>query len=427
MQIKITITMVAVSFMLWSCGGKGPDSKTAKDVMSEGGGGGTKAAMRPKRKISGEAKAEFKKAVKAYKQAIKTGINKNNCAKLASDFADLYASFPKIIEAKFNEGVVWEECGDLTKAEQAYQQLLSKSPKFGPALNNLGQIYFSKGQVNQAVTYFTRSSEQKNSEGYANLAMIQRNRAVRGEPQLVKPAVDNIHRALAVDSYNIEAYGTMALILYDHAKTKSQLEMARLICVQATKVNDKYAPIYNILGLILLRTEKVTPALAEFRKAVALNPNYIEALMNIGAITLSFRDYDSAEEAFSKVLTLNPDKNIKLDALIGLGVAYRGKRKFTKAMTKYKEAKKLNPANVDIEYNMGILIQDYTFTADNPAIGITTLQKALNLLNQYASSGKNNKKVRDAKRRIKNINEMIPMLREQQKMMEQMKATPSKG
>lgn len=425
MQIKITIIMVAASFLLWACGGKVPEAKTAKDMV--GGGDGTAAAMAPKRKISGEAKAEFNKAIKAYKQAEKTGINKSNCESLASEFADLYESFPKLLEAKFNEGVVWEECGELAKAEQAYQQLLGKHPQFGPALNNLGQIFFSKGQVSQAVTYFTRSADQKNSEGYANLAMIQRNRAIRGEPQLVKSAIDNIHRALAVDSFNIEAYGTMALILYDHAKTQSQLEMARLICVQATKVNDKYAPIYNILGLILLRTEKVTPALAEFRKAVALNPNYIEAMMNIGAITLSFRDYDSAEEAFTKVLSLNPDKDVKFDALVGLGVAFRGKRKFTEAMAKYQEAKKLNPANVDIVYNMGILIQDYTFTADDPATGIATLGKALNLLNQYASSGRDSKKVRDAKRRIKNINEMIPMLREQQKMMEQMKTTPSKG
>ena len=85
----------------------------------------------------------------------------------------------------------------------------------------------------------------------------------------------------------------------------------------------------------------MTPALAEFRKAVALNHDYMEAHMNIGAITLSFRDYDSAEEAFAKVLGLKPDKKMKFDALVGLGVAYRGQRKFAEAMAKYKEAKKL--------------------------------------------------------------------------------------
>jgi tetratricopeptide (TPR) repeat protein len=196
--------------------------------------------------------------------------------------------------------------------------------------------------------------------------------------------------------------------------------------VQATTVNDQYAPVFNLLGLILLRMERVTPALAEFRKAVALDPNFLEAHMNIGAVTLSFRDYKSAEEAFAKALTLNPNKKTRIEALVGLGVAYRGQRKFQEAMAKYKEAQNLDPANVDITYNMGILVQDYTFDASNPSAGIAALQQASGLLHRYASSGKDSEKVADANKRIKNINELIPLLQEQLKMAPTAPAAPEK-
>jgi tetratricopeptide (TPR) repeat protein len=309
----------------------------------------------------------------------------------------------------------------VAKAEQIYQAVLQKHPNFGPALNNLGQIYYGRGEESVAIQYFQKAVKVKTSEAYANLAVLQRNRALKGDMQALQGAIENVHRALAVDSFNIEAYGTLALALYDHAKNPSQLEMARLICAQAIKVNPKYPPIYNILGLVLLRMGKVTPALREFRKAAALNPDYLEAQMNIGAVVLGFRDYESAAKAFTKVLSLNPDKKIKMQALIGLGVALRGQRKFDEAMQKYNEAKALSPNNPAIAYNMGILVQDYQFNAANPDAAIAQLARARAFLQQYASNGRDPAKMKDVKRRLKNIDEMIPMLREQKKMMEEMK------
>jgi tetratricopeptide (TPR) repeat protein len=411
---NVSMAIALAALLLSGCGPK-PPPEGPGDVPPPPPGAA--APVKPKRTVSKEAKSDFADAVKEYTQVKGTGLNQSNCGKIAAAFADVYESHPKVAEAKFNEGVVWEECRDLKKAEQAYQALLRQHPRFGPALNNLGQLYFARGDVSSAMTYFKRAAELKNSEGYANLAVIQRNQAIRGDVSVIKEAVNNVHRSLAVDSFNIEAYATLAQVLFDHAKTQSQLEMARLICVQATKVDDAFAPIYNILGLILLQQGKVTPALAEFKKAVSINNNFMEAHMNIGAITISFRDYKTAEESFTQVLALGPPKRMKIEALVGLGVAYRGQRKFNEAMQKYKEALRLDPSNIDIAYNQGILIQDYTFDAGNPGKAISDLQTAANYLQQYANSGRNQRKIKDAQRRLKNINELIPMLREQQKMM----------
>lgn len=282
-------------------------------------------------------------------------------------------------------------------------------------------IAFARGQTATAVDFFRKAAAAKNSGGYANLAMLDRAKALRGDGAALKDGVDNIHRSLAVDSSNISAYEMLATLIYDHAKTKSQLEIARLITVQALKIDSKHAPLYNLLGLILLKMDEVTRALAQFRKAVSFDNRLIEAHMNIGAITLSFRDYRAAEAAFQTVLgSERATKEMKREATVGLGVAYRGQRKYKEAMAEYEKALKLDPSNDGVAYNMGILVQDYLFDASNPEAAIRTLQRALRYLERYAASGSHRTRKKDAKRRIKNIREMIPMLREQQKMMGEM-------
>ncbi len=420
-RLILTVLVPLMIIALTACGGPAKPAKGPGAAPPPPPSGPTEKVDKPfARKISKAAKMGFADAIKAYKKAKKKGITKGNCADLAGNFASVFASHPKLPEAGFNEGVVWEECGQLTNAEKAYQGVLRKHPKHGPSLNNVGQIYFNKGQVGVAVQYFTKAAAAKSSEGYANLAVIQRNKAL-SDPQALADAVANVHRALAMDSFNIEAYGTLALVLYDHAKNRSQLEMARLICAQGMKVDAKYPALYNIMGLIYLRMGKVTQALANFRQAASLNKNYLEALMNIGAITLSFRDYKSSEGAFLQAIKLNPKRQTKVQALVGLGVAYRGQRRFKEALVTYNKARKLDASNVGIAYNIGILIQDYTFNAADPIKAIKQLKEAAGYLERYQAAGKSRRKKKDVKRRLKNIKDMIPMLREQHKMMEQMK------
>jgi len=49
----------------------------------------------------------------------------------------------------------------------------------------------------------------------------------------------------------------------------------------------------------------VEKAIEEYQQALKLNPNYIEAYMNIGAIYVDKKDYDQAIQQFKKVIELN--------------------------------------------------------------------------------------------------------------------------
>ena len=89
--------------------------------------------------------------------------------------------------------------------------------------------------------------------------------------------------------YDIKAYSILALVYYTIAENdKSKLDLAQLVCKQAQdiEVGKDYPPIYNTLGLIQLRKKNPSTALKQFEQAVALDPKYVDAHLNIGAIGL---------------------------------------------------------------------------------------------------------------------------------------------
>src|SRR5437762_11634778 len=151
-------------------------------------------------------------------------------------------------------------------------------------------------------------ADPKNVQAYNGQALMLFEKANASKDKaLYNEAVGKLRRALAIDADSIQAYSLLALINYTLAENdRAKLDLAALVCKQAKEVNDKYPPIYNTLGLINLKRRNVTGALKEFRTAAELDPRYIEAQLNIGAITLSVRDYVSGEKAFKAVLDAKP-------------------------------------------------------------------------------------------------------------------------
>ena len=279
-----------------------------------------------------------------------------------------------------------------------------------------GVSAFNSGDLNGAKAYFEKAiaaEPTKNAGAYANLGTVLYLQArASGDKSLYNEAVGKLRRALAIESDTMAAYSTLALIYYDTADAgdRSKLKLAELVCNEAKKINDKYAPIYNTQGLILLKLKNVTGALKEFEKAVQLDPKFVEAHLNIGAIGLSSRSYDKAEKSFRAVLDLQGNN---VDAIIGMGVAARGQRRVDEAERYYKQAASLDKNNCAVPYNLGLLYQDYKSTPED-------MKLAQNYYRDYLRCGRTDKtKVADSERRIKDIDDTFAAIEQQKKMEEE--------
>jgi len=380
-----------------------------------------KALTKEEKKKRALDRADFDGAVAQWEAAKKAGPIKAETARsLAAKFKSIAGSHPDVAaQAHHNAGVLLDQAGDAKDAESEFNAALSANPAYGPAIASLGEVYYRSGSPQRAKEWFEKAINADPthvSSAYNNLALIIFQEAKdQGNAAGYKDAVAKLRRALAIDNNSMPAYALLALIYYTSAENdRSKLALAEVVVKQAKETDDKYAPIYNTNGLILLRKKLVTSALKEFEKAVDLDPRFVEAYLNIGAIALSTRQYEKAEKAFQSVLGLQPNN---VDATIGMGVAMRGLKKFDDAEKTYQKAKQLDPKNCAVPYDLGLLYQDYKNVADN-----SNLREAQKFYNEYLSCGKTDqKKVADAQRRIKDIDDTFAALEQQKKMEAELK------
>jgi tetratricopeptide (TPR) repeat protein len=424
-----------------------------------------------KRQVSADARADFEKATKQYADAKKSGgsLSGSECRSVASSFKSAADENPNLYEARFNQGAVLAECGSEDDAIKIWEGM----PKYGPAVANLGYIAWKNGDTSRAESLFTKAIEVDplhTVEARNNLAQILRDKAHRSDgaekKQYIQSAVSNLRTVLAIDSNNLQAFSTLAFIYYD----MNMLEMAKLVGNQAIKKADEIATgkfeeekvagaddsgegkgkgkkgkkgkgdkdedepgvksvdvreagtgvtpemkkqlavVRNTLGLVELKKANISPAIKQFKEAVALDPNFAEARLNLAALSLNNRDYATAEENFREALKMQP-KNY--EASIGLGVALRGNKKIDDAENQYLAAQKLDSSNPSSYYNLGLLYQDYK-DGQKPA-----LHKAQDYYRQFlshASGSTPGSLKRDAEKRIKDIDEIYVALDEAAKM-----------
>ena len=347
-------------------------------------------------------------------------LSPDDCKSFAKDFTKAGEKDKgRESEGLFNAGAVLDSCGMDKDAEALYNQAISKNPKNGLAMNNLGVLFQKRGQTPQALAQFEAAikADPKSAQAvqaYNNRGALLYERAKQAGSKSFDDAIGSIRRALAIDSGSMAAYQLLASIYYQTAEAdKSKLKLAQLVCDEAKKINPDYAPIYHTLGLIKLRSKDVTGALTEFRKAAALDPSLLEAQMNIAAISLSARSYKQAEEAFQAVLKKQPTN---FDATIGMGVAMRGQRKSDESESWYNKALALDPKNCGVFYNMGLLYQDYKSGSPED------MKKGQDLYNKYLTCGRTDPEHQtDAKRRIKDIDDTFKALAEAKKLEEELK------
>lgn len=283
------------------------------------------------------------------------GWSSANCEATLTKFRQANeAQGGRFTEAVFMQGVVSARCGQQDQASQLYRQALQMNERYCGARVGVGLDDMRAGRVDQARQHFERAirEDARCTSGYVNLAIIQ-----RSQPNQAAEALNNLRRALAIESDYLPAFNQMALLYLDQAANNRQmLDLAEVVCRQAQLINGNYAPIYNTWGLINHRQGNIIAALAKFERAFQLDNNFFEALMNFGQLTLSYRGYDDAARAFERANQLQANN---YDALLGLGAALRGLNRLEDAEAKYRAAIALDGQRAEAYYNLGLLYQDY--------------------------------------------------------------------
>lgn len=387
--------------------GGGKDVPPPPPVVTTDGG------QEPPREVSKDERKDYEGAVAFFLQNDKAAWSESACRSSADRFASVVRQHPTMVEAQFMVGLSYQRCRLDGDAERAYQAAIKIKANHGQSLSNLGELYYRAGKAAGAKQYWD-SAIKANGKLIAariNVASLELEELRRLPVQsaewkkIEEDARFQLSNVLGVDSDSVQAYTVYGLVYMEgFQKNKNRLDLAKLLLDEAKKRNEKYAPLQNAYGLYHMHRSALSQALQHFQAAVAIDPKFVEARMNVGLTTLGFRNYDLAKEQFTAVLAIQP-KNY--DAVIGLGNALRGAKDIEGAEREYKRAQGIDGKRGEAVYNLGVLYKDFRATKDTPQASIATYEAAKRFFVEFQSKQADPKDLAEAKEQVVLIDKTV--------------------
>lgn len=244
-----------------------------------------------------------KPAEKSTKEVFADSVAAFDAGKLEeakAGFVKVAAKVPNNVVVQFNLGVLSERLGQVNEAAGYYEAAHKLDPKHKPTLLNLGRVYRLQDKFDQAIALYEGALKDP-----ANEYDVELNNNLTVAYRLAKRYADaenTARKVLARTKDNADAYKNLSLIYFD----QGNFRLAEFISANAKKLDDKDPGVYNNLGLIYLKFDERRMALGQFQKAVSLNKDFAPSLFNIGAMALSYRDYEGAEKVLSRATELDP-------------------------------------------------------------------------------------------------------------------------
>jgi tetratricopeptide (TPR) repeat protein len=142
---------------------------------------------------------------------------------------------------------------------------------------------------------------------------------------------------------------------------------AEAYLAKAIESGVRYADVMNMMGVIYHSKGQLTIAQDYFNKALGINPNYIEAALNLAVTYNDLGQYPKAKALFDHITKLKNDQNEKIEPFAKgkianmhaeIAEAYVDVGDFTSAIEQFRHALSLCPDFVDIRTRLGQVMRD---------------------------------------------------------------------
>jgi tetratricopeptide (TPR) repeat protein len=141
-----------------------------------------------------------------------------------------------------------------------------------------------------------------------------------------------------------------------------QYEKAEHYLKKVLSLNDRYADVMNMLGVIHHIEGKFSSAIDLFKRALKINPRYTEAILNLAVLLNDLGQYQDAKKLYSQLRQVHKEPQRQIEPVLrgklsnlhsDIGDIYRSIGLYHHAIEEYQKALNLNPSYRDIRTKLG--------------------------------------------------------------------------
>ncbi len=180
-------------------------------------------------------------------------------------------------------------------------------------------------------------------------------------------------------------------------------EVVRLLR-KALTLNPKYLEAHNNLGNALQSQGKLHDAIKSYKNALIIKPDFAEAHYNLGNTYQKDGDFDKAIKSYRSALEIKPKLS---EAHFNLGNTFYKKGDIINSINSYNNAITIKPDSPAYHFNLGTILQEN----GNLGNAIYSFQEAIklnnnfpeaynNLGNTFLQQGENNKAIKSYRKAI---------------------------
>ncbi|MGH9698405.1 MAG: tetratricopeptide repeat protein [Candidatus Acidiferrales bacterium] len=234
------------------------------------------------------------------------------------DFPKAAAKFKNVIESQdFQQLKPWQadiyfaygnsllRSGDTRNALGSFKQASELDPNSPLFRNNLGAAMDMQGRSQDAIEEYTKVIQSSPSPPDFVLGIVHFNLAedysLAGE---YEKAIPEFNEALREGVNNVSLHDDLCA---DLVNARGDMEEALRQCHEAISMASNDPIPHNNLGGVLKATHQNDAALAEFQRAVSLDPGYAEAYHNECLIYGEEQQFEMAIQECKKALSLKKD------------------------------------------------------------------------------------------------------------------------
>lgn len=273
-------------------------------------------------------------------------------AKALSTYQELIALDGTRFQAYYNMGNIQLEDGQNSQAEASFTKALALQKDSAQVYNNLGVAQEAQGKLDKASTSFVKASDLKTGDAtYARNAG-----AVLYKQKSYATAITYLERAVRNGNHD----KNVVLALGDsYGQTGRKADMLRLYdSNQDTFAGD--AKFYYNLGVLKKQNKDYEGAEQAFRKVLTLNEKDEDSLNSLGVILFNQGNYGESRTMFEKLVAVNPSLRNKKN----FAAAASRDGDYRSAMPIWSELLRSNPNDQEVRLLLADALYD---SGDNKA------------------------------------------------------------